>query len=97
MAMHNPPHPGEFIRDIYIEPFGLSVRSLAASLGVAPSTLARIVGTRSGISPEMALRLSRAVGRSPESWLAMQHNYDLWYARKTADLSAVRKVRFKAA
>ncbi|MFT5042815.1 MAG: plasmid maintenance system antidote protein VapI [Hyphomicrobiaceae bacterium] len=45
----------------------------------------------------MALRLSKAVGRSPESWLAMQHNYDLWHAKKTANLSAVRKVRFKAA
>ena len=97
MGMHDPPHPGEFIRDIYLEPFDLSVRSLAESLGVAPSTLTRIVNARSGISPEMALRLSRALGRSPESWLAMQHNYDLWHARKTADLSAVRKVRFKAA
>ena len=97
MTMHNPPHPGEFIRGTYIEPFGISVRSLAESLGVSPSTLARIVSMRSAVSPEMALRLSKALGRSPESWLAMQHNYDLWKAKKSANLSDVRKVRFKAA
>jgi len=97
MAMHNPPHPGEFIRATYIEPFELSIRSLAESLGVAPSTLTRVTSMRSGISPEMALRLSKALGRSPESWLAMQHNYDLWQARQTADLSQVQKVEFEAA
>lgn len=97
MAIHNPPHPGEFIRETYIDPFDISVRSLAESLGVASSTLARIVSTRSGVSPEMALRLSKAIGRSAESWLAMQHNFDLWQAKKTADLSAVQKVQFEAA
>jgi addiction module HigA family antidote len=55
------------------------------------------VSERSGISPEMALRLSKALGRSPESWLAMQHSYDLWQARKSADLSAVQKIHFEAA
>ena len=97
MAMHNPPHPGEFIRVTYIEPFDISIRSLAESLGVSPSTLARIVGERSGISPDMALRLSKALGRSPESWLAMQHNYDLYQAKKVADLSEVQKIEFDAA
>ena len=97
MAMHNPPHPGEFIREIYLLPNELSVRGLAESLGVAPSTLNRIISGQSGVSPEMALRLSKALGRSPESWLAMQHNYDLWNARRTTDLSAVRKVRIEAA
>lgn len=97
MAMHNPPHPGEFIRVTYIEPFDISIRSLAESLGVSPSTLARIVGERSGISPDMALRLSKALGRSPESWLAMQHNYDLYQAKKVADLSEVQKIKFDAA
>jgi addiction module HigA family antidote len=95
--MHNPPHPGEFIRSTYVEPFDLSIRSLAESLGVSPSTLTRIINGNSGISPEMALRLSKALGRTPESWLAMQHNYDLWEARKTADLSAARKIEFEAA
>jgi addiction module HigA family antidote len=95
--MHNPPHPGEFIRATYIEPYDLSIRSLADSLGVSPSTLTRIIGQRSGISPEMALRLSKALGRSPESWLAMQHSYDLYQAKKVADLSEVQKVEFDAA
>jgi addiction module HigA family antidote len=94
--MHNPPHPGEFIRETYIEPFDISIRSLAESLGVAASTLARIVAERSAISPEMALRLSKAVGRTPQSWLAMQDNYDLWQAKKSANLSKVRKIRFEA-
>ncbi len=97
MAMHNPPHPGEFIRTVYVEPFELSVRSLAESLGVAPSTLNRIINELSGVSPEMALRLSKALGRSPESWMAMQHNYDLWHAKRTADLSAVKKLQFEVA
>ena len=97
MTMHNPPHPGEFIRETYIEPFDISIRSLAESLGVAASTLARIVSERSAVSPEMALRLSKALGRSPESWLEMQHKYDLWSARQTTDLSDVERIDFDAA
>lgn len=96
MAMHNPPHPGEFIQATYLEPFGLSVRTLADKLGVAPSTLARVVAGKSGISPDMALRLAKALGRSPESWLAMQDNYDLWQARQTASLDGVQRVEFAA-
>ena len=97
MSMHNPPHPGEFIRATYIEPFDISIRSLADNLDVAPSTLTRLINMRSGVSPEMALRLSKALGRSPESWLAMQHGFDLWHARQAADLSDVRKIDFEAA
>ncbi len=97
MTMHNPPHPGAFIHATYIEPFDISIRSLAESLDVSPSTLARIVSTRSAVSPEMALRLSKALGRSPESWLAMQHNFDLWQAKRSADLSDVQKIQFEAA
>jgi len=97
MTMHSPPHPGEFIRATYIDPFDISIRSLAESLDVSPSTLARIVSMRSAVSPEMALRLSKAIGRSPESWLAMQHNFDLWQAKKSADLSDVQKIQFEAA
>jgi len=97
MAMHNPPHPGDFLREVYLEPNGLSCRELSAKLGVAASTLNRILKGASGISPEMALRLSRSLGRSPESWLAMQGNHDLWQARRNADLSDVAKVKLKAA
>ena len=96
MPMHNPPHPGEFIREIYLEPYDLSIRSLSESLGVSASTLTRIINEQSGISPEMALRLSKAVGRSAESWLAMQHNHDLWKAKQSVDLSRVTTIEFAA-
>ena len=97
MAMHNPPHPGEFILATYMEPFGVSCRALALHLNVAASTLNRILKKQSGVSPEMALRLSKAVGRSPESWLAMQDHYDLWHAKRQLDLRSVKPMRFTAA
>jgi addiction module HigA family antidote len=95
--MHNPPHPGEFITEAYLEPNNLSGRELAAKLGVSASTLNRILKGTSGISPEMALRLSKALGRSPESWLAMQYNHDLWQAKRHVKLGRVSKVRLTAA
>jgi addiction module HigA family antidote len=94
--MHNPPHPGEFITEVYLKPNGLSGRELAAKLGVAASTLNRVLTGASGISPEMALRLSKALGRSPESWLAMQNNHDLWQAKQRLKLGNVGKVRLTA-
>lgn len=97
MAMYNPPHPGEFIVSVYLEPNGISGREVASKLGVSPSTLNRILTGRSGVSPEMALRLSKCLGRSPESWLAMQHAHDLWQAKKSVDLSDVEPVRLTAA
>ena len=97
MEMRNPPHPGEFIREIYITPYDISVRSVADSLGVSPSTLNRLLNGQSNVSPEMALRLSKALGRSPESWLAMQDQYDLWHARKKVNLRKVRKIEVPAA
>ncbi|WP_376690234.1 HigA family addiction module antitoxin [Wenzhouxiangella sp. EGI_FJ10409] len=97
MTMHNPPHPGEFIREVYLEPHSMTGRQLASKLGVSPSTLNRILQGRSGISPEMALRLSKALGRSPESWLLMQDNYELWHARQMLDLDAVERIEFRAA
>ena len=97
MRMHNPPHPGDFIRETYIEPFDFSVRTLANNLGVSASTLNRVINHQSGVSPSMALRLSKALGRSPESWIAMQYNYDLWQARKVTDLTEIQKIKFKAA
>jgi len=97
MAMYNPPHPGEFIMATYMEPFDLSCRFLAEKLDVSPSTLNRILKMKSGVSPEMALRLSKAIGRSPESWLSMQDAYDLWQAKKNVKLSKVSKVKLNAA
>jgi antitoxin HigA-1 len=97
MAMHNPPHPGEFITAVYLVPNGISGRELASKLGVAASTLNRILRGTSGVSPEMALRLAKALGRSPESWLALQYNYDLWHAKQRVKLQGVTKVRLTAA
>lgn len=97
MAMHNPPHPGEFIQSTYMEPFSLSCRYLATQLDVAPSTVNRILKKQSGVSPEMALRLSKALGRSPESWLSMQDAYDLSRAKKSVKLGSVHKINLSAA
>ena len=95
MSMHNPPHPGEFIEATYMEPFELSCLYLAAKLDVSASTLNRILKQTSGVSPEMALRLSKALGRSPESWLAMQDAYNLWKARKQVKLGRVRPIKLE--
>ena len=97
MAMHNPPHSGEFIAEVYLVPNNLSGRELASTLGVSASTLNRILTGTSAVSPEMALRLAKALGRSPESWLAMQSNYDLWLARQSVKLGNVGKVKLTAA
>ena len=84
--MHNPPHPGELITETYLKPNRISGRELAEKLGVAPSTLSRVLKGTSRVTPEMALRLSVAPGRSPESWLAMQDAYNLWIARRHEEL-----------
>ena len=97
MGMYNPPHPGEFIREVYLEPFQLSARQVAAKLRVSPSTFNRVLNGDSGVTPEMALRLSKTLGRSPESWLAMQHNHDLWRARQRLNLKEVEKLELPAA
>ena len=93
MVMYNPPHPGEFIVATYMEPFDLSCRVICIKIGRS----FRVLKKRSGVSPEMALRLSKAIGRSPESWLSMQDAYDLWLAKKNVKLSKVRKVKLNAA
>jgi addiction module HigA family antidote len=96
MAMYNPPHPGEFITEVYLEPNGISGRELADKLDVAPSTLSRLLKGSSRVTPEMALRLSKAVGRSPESWLSLQDAHDLWVARQHVDLGRVGKLQLVA-
>lgn len=97
MAMYNPPHPGEFITTVYLDPNGISGRTLADNLGVAASTLSRVLNGTSRVSPEMALRLSKALGRTPESWLTMQDNHDLWLARQHVNLKEVGKLKFATA
>lgn len=90
--MYNPPHPGEFIQEVYLEPPGISYRTVAAKLKVAPSTFNRLIKGQSNISSEMALRLSKTLGRTPESWLIMQNNYNLWQARQTINLDEVEEL-----
>jgi len=85
MVMHNPPHPGEVIRELCIEPLGLSVTETAAGLGVSRKTLSALLNGRFGISPEMAIRLSKAFGGSALSWITQQAQYDLWRAMQKAD------------
>ena len=81
----------------YVEPYGLSCRYLAEQLDVSPSTLGRILKQQRGVGPEMALRLSKALGRTPQSWLAMQDAYELWHVGKTINLDKVHKVELTAA
>lgn len=82
MRQHNPPHPGKFIRRTYLEPFEVSARQVAEHLGVASSTFSRLVAEQSKVTPDMAIRLSKVLGRSPQSWLQMQMNHDLWQAEQ---------------
>ncbi len=92
IQMHNPPHPGEIIRELCIDPLGLSVTKAAEGLGVSRKTLSAILNGRAGVSPEMALRLSMAFNTSPESWLNQQSQYDLWVARKESKRIKVKKL-----
>ena len=92
MIMYNPPHPCEFIREVYLKPLGISYRTVAAKLKIAPSTFNRLIKGQSNISSEMALRLSKTLGRTPESWLIMQNNYNLWQARQTINLDEVEEL-----
>ena len=85
MVMHNSPHPGEVIRELCLEPLWLTVTGAARGLGVSRKTLSALLNGRFGNSPEMAIRLSKAFGGSPESWLIQQVQYDLWQALQKAD------------
>jgi len=75
-----PTHPGELIREEYMKPLKLTVTSLAESLGISRKTLSTIINERAGVTPDMALRLSRAFSTTPELWMNMQRGYDLWVA-----------------
>ncbi len=95
MAMKNPPHPGEVIRELCLEPAGLSVTKAAEGLGVSRKTLSELLNGHAGISPEMAIRLSKAFGGSAESWLTQQMHYDL--ARVQTKARGIKVQRFRAA
>ena len=91
MLMHDPPHPGAFIRRQCLEPLGLTVTEAARGLSVSRNTLSMLLNGRIGISPEMAIRLSQAFGGSPESWLQQQLQYDLWHVHRDREEVPVRR------
>ena len=93
MRMYNPPHPGEIIREFCIEPLGLTVTDAAKSLGVTRKTFSVLLNGRSGISPEMAMRLSKVFGRSPEGWLKLQLQFDLWRIQQSVDLKNLKRLK----
>lgn len=82
MEMYNPPHPGEILRELCLEPLDINITQAAKALGVSRKTLSSIVNRRARVTPEMAIRLSLAFGTSAESWLNQQSQYDLWLARR---------------
>ena len=95
MQMHNPPHPGEAIRELCLEPMGLTVTKAARGLGVTRKALSELLNGHSGISPEMAIRLSKAFGGSAESWMTQQMQYDLWRVQQNS--GGIKVKAFKAA
>lgn len=93
MRMHNPPHPGEIIREVCVEPLNISVTEAANALGVTRKTFSALLNGRSGISPEMAIRLSKVFGRTPDGWMKLQIQYDLWKAEQSVDVESLRKIK----
>jgi len=94
IQQHNPPHPGGFIKRNYLEPFNLGSNEVADKLQVSHSTFNRLINEKADVSPEMALKLSKVLGRSAESWLAMQDNFNLWKAKQEIDLSTYESIKF---
>ena len=97
MEMHNPAHPGEILKELCLEPLGLTVTRAAEALGVARKTLSELINARSGVSPEMAIRLSKAFRTTPEFWLNLQQQYDLWHVRQKADQLQVQELTDRSA
>ena len=91
MPMHNPCHPGEIVKYECLEPLGLSVTRAAKGLGVTRQALSDLINEKSGISVDMAIRLSKAFGSTPETWLRMQMAYDLWQAQDRAESIEVER------
>ena len=90
--MHNPPHPGEVLRELCLEPLGVTVTAAARSLGVSRKAFSELLNGKSGISPEMAVRLSIAFDTTPESWLIQQMHYDLWRAEQKRQSLHVERI-----
>lgn len=92
MRMQNPPHPGEIIRGLYLEPLELTVTQAAQALGVTRKAFSELLNGHSGISAQMALRLGKAFGNDPDLWLRHQRHYDLWEAEQSFDVSNVQSL-----
>ena len=92
MKMHNPPHPGEVLKELCLKPLNVTVTEAARALGVSRKTLSSILNGRSGVSPEMAVRLSIAFNTSAESWLNQQLQYDLWHVERNRKRLRVAKL-----
>ena len=98
-TMHNPPHPGEVLRDGVFSDTGMTVTEFAKRLGVTRVALSRVLHAKAAISADMAVRLAAALGGSAESWLHMQANYDLWRARRSlrAQVAKIAPIADRAA
>ena len=90
MSMHSPPHPGQLIRKECLEPLGLTVTAAARALGITRKALSALINGQSDVSPETAVRLAKAFGSKPETWLGMQRQYDLWQAARKAPRLSVK-------
>ena len=93
MSMHNPPHPGEVLKGLYLDPLEITVTDAANALNVTRKTLSAVINGRSGVSPEMALRLSKALNTSPEIWINLQAKFDLWNAKQNLSMEDVKTLR----
>ncbi len=94
IVQHNPIHPGEFIKQVYLIPFGVGSNELARKLQVSPGLVSRLLNGKTDVSPTMAIKLSKVLGRSAESWFLMQGNYVLWHARKKINLNKYQTISF---
>ena len=90
MAMHNPAHPGQVLKELYLDPLGLTITQAAKGLGISRQALSNILNGHNRITPDMALRCEKAFGTSRQAWLNMQQHYDLWHAEQEVDLSGVQ-------
>ena len=97
IEQHNPMHPGAFIKRVYLEPNEIGSNELARQLKVSTGLMSRLVNEKTGLSSEMALKLSKVLGRSPESWLLMQDNYNLWQAKQVIDLDDYQPLKLASA
>lgn len=98
MSIKNPMHPGEFLLEAFMKPFGITCAEMAMNLGVSPSTISRIASKKMDLTAGMAMRLSIVVGRTPESWMNMQNNYSLkqFIDNDKSELASLRRMKFEA-